>query len=121
MKKILFICPRNPFSERYSGDVIRAKKFIYSLSKNNYVKVISSDFKDSKKKESKLSYEGFKEINFFIKIFYIFFSLIKIKPLQLGYFFSPKILLNSTKYILHLCELYFIMIIISQNIHLICE
>ena len=91
MKKILFICPRNPFSERYSGDVIRAKKFIYYLSKNNYVKVISSDFKDSKKKESKLSYEGFKEISFFIKIFYIFFSLIKIKPLQLGYFFSPKI------------------------------
>jgi len=91
MKKILFICPRNPFSERYSGDVIRAKKFIYSLSKNNYVKVISSDFKDSKKKESKLSYESFKEISFFIKIFYIFFSLIKIKPLQLGYFFSPKI------------------------------
>ena len=91
MKKILFICPRNPFSERYSGDVIRAKKFIYYLSKNNYVKVISSDFKDSKKKESKLSYEGFKEISFVIKIFYIFFSLIKIKPLQLGYFFSPKI------------------------------
>ncbi len=91
MKKILFICPRNPFSERYSGDVIRAKKFIYSLSRNNYVKVISSDFKDSQKKESKLSYESFKEINFFIKIFYIIFSLIKIKPLQLGYFFSPKI------------------------------
>jgi len=91
MKKILFICPRNPFSERYSGDVIGAKKFIYYLSKNNYVKVISSDFKDSKKKESKLSYESFKEISFFIKIFYIFFSLIKIKPLQLGYFFSPKI------------------------------
>ena len=63
MKKILFICPRNPFSERYSGDVIRAKKFIYSLSQNNYVKVISSDLKDSQKKESKLSYESFKEIN----------------------------------------------------------
>ncbi len=91
MKKILFICPRNPFSERYSGDVIRAKKFIYSLSKNNYVKVITSDFKDSQKKESKLNFESFKEINFFTKIFYIFFSLIKIKPLQLGYFFSPKI------------------------------
>ena len=91
MKKILFICPRNPFSERYSGDVIRAKKFIYSLSKNNYVKVISSDLKDSKKKESKLSYESFKEISVFIKIFYILFSLIKIKPFQLGYFFSPKI------------------------------
>ncbi len=69
MKKILFICPRNPFSERYSGDVIRAKKTIYFLSKNHYVKVISSDLKDSKKKDSKLSYEGFRETNFFTKIF----------------------------------------------------
>ncbi len=91
MKKILFICPRNPFSERYSGDVIRAKKTIYFLSKNHYVKVISTDLKDSEKKESKLSYEGFKETNFFIKIFYIFFSFIRLKPIQLGYFFSPKI------------------------------
>ena len=91
MKKILFICPRNPFSERYSGDVIRAKKTIYFLSKNHYVKVISSDFKNSQKKESKLSYEGFKEISLFSKIFYIFFSFIKLRPIQLGYFFSPKI------------------------------
>ena len=73
MKKILFICPRNPFSDRFSGDVIRSKKFIYFLSKNNYVKVLSPDLKDSKKKESKFSYEGFKEINFIKKIFYIFF------------------------------------------------
>ena len=91
MKKILFICPRNPFSERYSGDVIRAKKTIYFLSKNHYVKVISSDFKNSQKKESKLSYEGFKEISLISKIFYIFFSFIKLQPIQLGYFFSPKI------------------------------
>ena len=91
MKKILFICPRNPFSERYSGDVIRAKKTIYFLSKNHYVKVISSDFKNSQKKESKLSYEGFKEISLFSKIFNIFFSFIKLRPIQLGYFFSPKI------------------------------
>ena len=34
MKKILFICPRNPFAERFSGDVIRAKKFIYYFSLN---------------------------------------------------------------------------------------
>ena len=95
MKKILFICPRSPFSERFSGDVIRAKKFIYFLSKNNYVKVLSPDFKDSKKKESKLSYEGFKEISFVTKIFYIFFSLLKLQPMQLGYFFSH----NVQKYI----------------------
>ena len=91
MKKILFICPRNPFAERFSGDVIRAKKFIYFFSKKNYVKVVSPDLKDSQKKESKLSYEGFKEINFFTKILNIFFSFLKLQPMQLGYFFSPRI------------------------------
>ena len=50
MKKILFISSRNPFSGRYSGDVIRANKFIYYLSKNNYVKVISPSVQNSKKK-----------------------------------------------------------------------
>ena len=91
MKKILFISPRNPFSGRYSGDVIRAKKFIYFLSRNNYVKVLSLDILDSKKKESKLNYEGFNGPNFISKIFYIFYSLLKLNPLQLGYFYSPKI------------------------------
>jgi hypothetical protein len=91
MKKILFISPRNPFSGRYSGDVIKAKKFIYFLSRNNYVKVISFDTQNSKKKESKLSYEGFSSPNFISKFFYIFSSLLKLKPLQLGYFYSPKI------------------------------
>ena len=87
MKKILFICPRNPFAERFSGDVIRAKKFIYYFSKNNYVKVISPDLKDSQKKESRLSYEGFKEINFFIKILYIFFFIYKITTYAVRIFF----------------------------------
>ena len=32
-EKILFISPRNPFSGRYSGDVIRAHKFINFLKK----------------------------------------------------------------------------------------
>ena len=91
MKKILFISPRNPFSGRYSGDVIRAKKFIYFLSRNNYVKVISLDIQNSRKKESKLNYEGFSHPNFISKTFYIFRSLLKLNPLQLGYFYSPKI------------------------------
>ena len=91
MKKILFISPRNPFSGRYSGDVIRGKKFIYFLSRNNYVKVISPAIQNSKKKESKLSYEGFDHPNFISKAFYIIRSLLKFQPLQLGYFYSPKI------------------------------
>ena len=71
MKKILFVSPRNPFSGRYSGDVIRAKKFIYFLSRNNYVKVISLDVQSSKKKESKLNYEGFNHPDFISKAYYI--------------------------------------------------
>ena len=50
MKKILFISTRNPFSGRYSGDVIRAEKFVYFLSRKNYVKVISLDDTSYKKK-----------------------------------------------------------------------
>ncbi len=91
MKKILFVSTRDPFSGRYSGDVIRAKKFLYFLSKKNYVKVISLANSNYKKKDSKLSYEGFSEPNIFLKIFYIFSSFLHLKPLQLGFFYSPKI------------------------------
>ena len=49
-EKILFISTRNPFSGRYSGDVIRAEKFVYFLSRKNYVKVISLDDTSYKKK-----------------------------------------------------------------------
>ena len=91
MKKILFVSPRNPFSGRYSGDVVRANKFVNYLSRNNYVKVISPDTKNSSIKKSKLNYKGFKKVGLILKTYYIFSSLINLKPLQLGYFFSPKI------------------------------
>ncbi len=91
MKKILFITARNPFSGRYSGDVIRAKKFIYFLSRDNYVKVLSPNFQNVKKRESKFNYEGFSNPSLISKVFYIFLSLLKLQPLQLGYFYSPKI------------------------------
>ena len=102
MKKILFICPRNPFSGRYSGDVIRAKKFINYFSRNNYVKVLSPSSKNIDKKESKLSYQGFKSSNFLQKIIYILISLFKWKPMQLGYFYSKKI----KKYVLNNLDSY---------------
>ncbi len=91
MKKILFISTRNPFSGRYSGDVIRAEKFVYFLSRKNYVKVISLDDTSYKKKDSKLSYEGFSKPNIFLKIFNIFSSFLQLNPLQLGFFYSSKI------------------------------
>lgn len=91
MKKILFISNRNPFSGRYSGDVIRAKKFINFLSRNNYVKVISSNSEDIVKKDSKFSYEGFKNSNLILKFINVVISFFKLRPMQLGYFYSPKI------------------------------
>ena len=66
MKKILFICPRNPFSGRYSGDVIRAKKFINYFSRNNYVKVLSPSSKNIDKKEQ-IELSGFQKFKFFTK------------------------------------------------------
>ena len=71
--------------------MIRAKKIIRFLSKNNYVKIISLDIHNSKKKDSKFSYEGFAHPNFLSKFFYIIISLLKFRPIQLGYFYSPQI------------------------------
>ena len=50
MKRILFISPRDPFSGRFSGDVIRANKFLNFLKKNNKVTSISTGNSDLTKK-----------------------------------------------------------------------
>ena len=71
MKKILFVSNRNPFSGRYSRDVIRAKKIVNYLSKNNFVKVVSINRSNIKKKYSRLSFQGFRHENLLFKIFYI--------------------------------------------------
>ena len=91
MKKLLFITPRNPFSGRYSGDVIRANKFIHFLSKKYNLQVISLDKNNIKKKNKIIKYRGFKNSNFLSKIFNIIFSVLSLQPLQVGYFFSPSI------------------------------
>ena len=41
MKKILFISTRNPYSNRYSGDIIGSKKIINLLKKSNLLDVVS--------------------------------------------------------------------------------
>ncbi len=102
MKKILFITIRNPFSGKFSGDVIRSKKFIQFLSKKNYVDVISIDKNADEQIKKKIRYFAFKDINFLYKFLNILLSIIKLKPMQLGYFYSPKIKrfveANSKKY-----------------------
>ena len=101
MKKILFITIRNPFSGRYSGDVIRAKRIIKYLKKKNDIDVI---FLNDKKRSGLNSKNDilFKYPNLIKKIYYCFISFLKINPIQFGLFFSKDmnefIKKNANKY-----------------------
>ena len=91
MKKILFITTRNPFSGRYSGDVIRAKKFVKHLSKKYQMSVVSLSQKNQEISGKNFIFHGYKSDNIILRIVYIFTNLINLRPLQLGYFYSKKI------------------------------
>jgi len=93
MKKILFVSSRNPFSNIYSGDRIRAKAIITHLSKKNKVDLVCSDYIQNLKSK-KVNFKG----NFFFFKYNRFFqainsikALIKFKPMQSGFFFSSEI------------------------------
>jgi glycosyltransferase involved in cell wall biosynthesis len=87
MKKILFITTRNPYSGRFSGDVIGSLKIINFLKKKNQVDVVTLY---RKKIELKKRIIYFKSPNYFLKIFYVLHSLLRLKPLQFGLFLSKK-------------------------------
>ena len=87
MKKILFISTRNPYLNRYSGDVIGSKKIINILKKNSILDVVSLG---DKKNFSKKNIFIFKK-PFFLKIvFHALKSLIFLQPVQLGFFYSSE-------------------------------
>ena len=97
MKKILFITTRNPYSGRYSGDVVGSLKAINFLKKKNKVSVVTL----GEKKFNKKSILFFKQPNYFLKILYIISSLLKMKPLQFGLFFSKQMreyIIQNAKY-----------------------
>ena len=87
MKKILFISTRNPYSNRYSGDVIGSKKIINILKKNCELDVMTLGSK-----------EDFSQNNVFIfkspilisKLINVIKSLFLLEPLQFGLFYSNK-------------------------------
>ena len=87
MKKILFISTRNPYSNRYSGDVIGSKKIISVLKKNNKLDVVTLGNKENL---SQNNIYIFKYPSLFLKLIYIIKSLILLKPLQFGLFYSYK-------------------------------
>ena len=89
MKKVLFIATRNPFSGRYSGDVIRSLKIINLLKKKYHLDVVFLN-KNREFKTFNKNILTFKESNFFIKIFYCIISFLKFEPIQFGLFYSKE-------------------------------
>ena len=89
MKKILFITTRNPYSGRYSGDVIRAKKIIEYLKEKNSVDAVFLTKKNEIDKIINVRNNIFFENpNIIRKIFYCIYNILKLKPLQFGLFYS---------------------------------
>lgn len=85
MKKILFISTRNPFSNKYSGDVIGSKKILNVLKKNSKLDVVAlGDKEDFSQKNIFI----FKNPILLFKIFHVIKSLFFLKPLQFGLFYS---------------------------------
>jgi glycosyltransferase involved in cell wall biosynthesis len=87
MKKILFISTRNPYSGRYSGDVIGSKKILNTLKKKNIIDLVSLDKKENFTKKNVFI---FKSPFLLTKIFYVLRSLVTLKPLHFGLFYSNK-------------------------------
>ena len=87
-KKIVFITTRNPYSGRYSGDVIRSSKIINLLRKKHFLDVVWLKERQVNLQEKNVNF--FSYPNFFFKFLYSFLSLIKLKPLQFGLFFSKE-------------------------------
>ena len=88
MKRILFVTTRNPYSGRYSGDVIRSFKIINFLKKKFELDVISLTDKHSKISDKK--FIKFEYPNFFFRLLNCIVSLLKFEPMQFGLFFSKE-------------------------------
>ena len=87
MKKILFISTRNPYLNRYSGDIIGSKKIVTLLKKNNILDVVTLG---NKKDFSQKNIFIFKRPFFLGTVLHAFKSLILLQPAQLGFFYSSE-------------------------------
>ena len=92
MKKILFVTTRNPFSKQYSGDRLRSSQIIKYLAKKNKLDMVYLDNQNNEVITDK-SFKGSKfffKRNLFLSLINSFLQLLKINPLQLGFFYSEK-------------------------------
>ena len=87
MKKILFISARNPYSNRYSGDVIGSKKIIETLKKKSELKIVTLGDKEDFSQDNIFI---FKTSSLLVKLIHTFKSLLFFEPLQFGLFYSNK-------------------------------
>ena len=87
MKKILFVSTRNPYSNRYSGDVIGSKKIVNILKKKSLLDIVSLDDKEN---FSQKNIFIFKRPSFLTKVFYVLKSLAFFQPMQFGFFYSRE-------------------------------
>ena len=82
MKKILFVSTRNPYSNRYSGDVIGSKKIVSILKKNNKLDIVTLSDKEDFSQKNIFIFKSpilfFKIINVIKSLF--FFKTIAIRP-----------------------------------------
>jgi|TARA_B110000261_G_C13057041_1_gene346595 hypothetical protein len=94
VKKILFVTNRYPEIKNYSGDTLLAYNIIKYLRKKNTVDVvcthnINKKYSINKQKNGKIYL--YKKNNILVKIFYTFMSIVKLKPMQIGFFYSKEI------------------------------
>lgn len=87
MKKVLFISTRNPFSSRYSGDVIGSKKIINILKKNCELDVVSLGDKEDFSQNNTFI---FKNPVLILKLINVIKFLIFLRPLQFALFYSKE-------------------------------
>ncbi len=87
MKKILFICTRNPYSDRFSGDVIGSKKIINIFKKNSFLDVVTLGKEDD---FSKKNIFVFGEPTLLTKIYNIIKFSFLLQPMQFGLFYSKQ-------------------------------
>ena len=91
-KNILFITTRNPFSKNFSGDRLRAIKIINFLKKKENIHIFCIDSSKSNRSTSnKYSLIKFIPDNFFIRFINTIFSILRVKPLQTGFFNSQSL------------------------------
>jgi len=90
-KKILFITTRFPFNAN-KGDTYRSKYILESLSKLKKIDLVYIGTKEifSKKNYKNVKIIGNFKIKTFQRILNALFSFIKLKPLQVGYFYSKE-------------------------------